>query len=170
METQGRDGAERARDHDAIDFGDLPDAVNDILQAGVALYRLDRAAADVAFRRALAIDPTCLAAYFCLYKIHAYSGDLDAARAAAEAGIVEAARQAGRDPDWTTWSADDLVLDGPVRFALYTAKALAFVALRRGDGEAARRILDRLAALDPDDGVGARVVDDLARATDVTKP
>lgn len=149
---------EKAGD-DAIDFGDVSDAVNEILQRGVALNRHDRVAADSAFREALALDPRQLPTYFCLYKIHTYSGNLDAARDAAEGGMREAARQANLSPDWHLWNPAEISLDGPGRFALYTLKALAFIHLRRGERDAARALLDGLARLDPTDAVGASVVD-----------
>ena len=150
--------AKAGRD-DAIDFGDVSDDVNEILQRGVALNRHDRQAADAAFREALALDPRQLPTYFCLYKIHTYSGDLDAARDIAEAGLREAARQANLSPDWTLWDPAEISLEGPCRFALYTLKALAFIHLRRDERAAARRLLDGLARLDPTDAVGASVVD-----------
>ncbi len=148
---------------DAIDFGDVAPAVNEILQEGVALHRHDRAAADAAFRRALTLDPTALATYFCLYKIHTYAGDLDAALDIAEAALREAARQTNLGPDWTAWRAEAITLDGPGRFALYTLKALAFIRLRRDEAEEAGRVLARLAVLDPGDAVGASVVAAIAR-------
>ena len=86
--NSARRGRDPASD-DAIDFGDVSGEVNEILQRGVALNRHDRAAADAAFREALALDPRQLPTYFCLYKIHTYAGDLDAARDVAEAGYRE---------------------------------------------------------------------------------
>ncbi|NLH79323.1 MAG: hypothetical protein GX458_00550 [Phyllobacteriaceae bacterium] len=156
----------RLRDDDAIDFGELPPAVNEILQRGVALHRVDRAAADRAFREALALDPRALATYFCLYKIHTYAGDLDAALEAAEAGAREAARQANLSPDWRLWEADAISLDGPGRFALYTLKALAFIRLRRDEPCAADEVLAHLARLDPADAVGGSVVAAIRRGVE----
>lgn len=148
---------------DLVDFGELPDAVNAILQKGVAAARSDRAAADALFRSALAVDPRALPTYFCLYKIHTYAGDFDAALEIAEAGLREAARQANLSPDWRLWQRDAVSLDGPARTALYTLKALAFIRLRRGEPEAARDLLARLAELDPDDAVGGSVVEAIRR-------
>lgn len=146
------------RGEDAIDFGDVPPAVNEILQEGVALHRHDKPAADAAFRRALALDPTALATWFCLYKIHTYAGDLDAALDTALGALREAARQTNLAADWTAWRPEELSLHGPGRFALYTLKALAFIRLRRGERGEAARILAHLATLDPTDAVGASVV------------
>ncbi len=155
---------------DLIDFGETPPAVNDLLQQGVLLTRHDRAAADARFRAALQFDPTTLASYFCLYKIHGYQGRIDDALAAAGAGLAEAARQAGLPADWTGWTREDLATDlataapGPVRFALYTLKAMAFLHLRGGEPDDAWRRLGKLADLGQIDDVGGRVVADLARA------
>ena len=152
-------GATRATADDLVDFGEVPSDVNEILQRGVALYRTDRVGADRAFREALALDPTALATWFCLYKIHTYSGDLDAALEAAEGGAREAARQANLAPDWRDWDPEAVSLDGPGRFALYTLKALAFIRLRRGEIDEAAEALARLARLDPGDAVGGSVVE-----------
>ena len=66
------------------------------------------AAADAAFRRALALDPTALATWFCLYKIHTYSGDLDAALDIALGALREAARQTNLATDWADWRAAEI--------------------------------------------------------------
>ena len=84
-----------APEPDSINFGDLPDAINALLQQGVAAYRRDFKTADALFRQALEAAPQELPTYFCLYKIHTYQGNLDEARAAAQAGLVEA-RAPGR--------------------------------------------------------------------------
>ena len=160
--TNERQKVPTTRGEDLVDFGEIPPAVNEILQEGVALHRHDRAAADAAFRRALALDPTSLATRFCLYKIHTYAGDLDAALEVAEDALREAARQANLAPDWTTWAPEEMDPTGPRRFALYTLKALAFIHLRRDEPEAAASVLARLTALDPGDAVGGSVVAALA--------
>ena len=150
--------AAAVRTEDLVDFGEIPPAVNEILQEGVALHRVDRAGADARFRAALALDPTALPTWFCLYKIHTYAGDLDAALEIAEGALREAARQANLPADWTTWRAEEMAPHGPRRFALYTLKALAFIRLRRDETDAAHHVLAHLATLDPDDAVGGSVV------------
>lgn len=162
----GRRSLTSGRVDDAVDFGDVDADVNEILQRGVALSRHDREAADRVFREALALDPHQLATYFCLYKIHAYSGRLDAALEAAEAGLLEAARQANLAADWRLWRVEEIDLDGPARFGLHTLKALAFIRLRRGEGEQARDLLEGLARLDPSDAVGGSVVEAIRRGAD----
>lgn len=151
---------------DAINFGELPEAINVLLQQGVAAYRHDRWRADSLFRRALAAAPTQLPIYFCLYKIHTYQGNLNEARAAAESGLREAARQAGWPPDWRDWRPEAAALEGAGRFALYTLKALAFILLRQDDRNEARRMLDTLRQLDPAGATGWPVVAALAEGID----
>ncbi|RBP03518.1 hypothetical protein DFR50_1434 [Roseiarcus fermentans] len=154
------------KEGDLIDFGDTPPAVNDLLQQGVSLSRHDRAAADATFRAALALDPSALAAYFCLTKIHAYGGRLDEALTIAEAGLAEAARQAGLPGDWVGWTAEDVARAAavPARFALTMLKASAFIRLRLSEGRETARRLDKLAELGVSEGIGGGVVADLLKA------
>lgn len=147
-----------------IDFGDVLPEVNEILQRGVALYRHDPAGADLAFREALALRPDALPTYLCLYKIHTYQGNLDEALGIAHAGLTEAARQAGLDPDWTTWKPGQISEDvaSPDHFALFTLKALAFIHLRRDENEMSRRFLGKIAELGAMETVGGTVIAALA--------
>jgi tetratricopeptide (TPR) repeat protein len=147
---------------DTINFGDLPEEIDALLQQGVAAYRRDHARADDLFRQALAAAPAELPTYFCLYKIHTYQGNLDEAQAVAERGLREAARQAGWSADWRQWVPETPLPDGAGRFALYTLKALAFISLRKDDQQGARHMLDALQQLDPAGCVGWPVVAALA--------
>jgi hypothetical protein len=147
---------------ETINFGELPEEIDDLLQQGVAAYRRDRSRANRLFRQALAAAPTELPIYFCLYKIHTYQGNLDEAEAAARSGLREAANQAGWDPDWRTWQPQNTLPDGAGRFALYTLKALAFIHLRQNDRPKAEQILEALRRLDPAGAVGWPVVAALA--------
>jgi tetratricopeptide (TPR) repeat protein len=149
-----------------INFGNLPEAIDRLLQEGVAAYRRDHARADRLFRQALAAAPTELATYFCLYKIHTYQGQLDEALTIAELGLREAARQADWPPEWRHWRQQTPVPDGAGRFALYTLKALAFIRLRRNEPDQARSMLSALARLDPGGAVGWPVVAALAGGLD----
>ena len=149
------------RDEEFINFGELPAAVNDLLQRGVVEYRRDRQAADVLFREALAAAPQQLPIYYCLYKIHTYQGNLREALAIAQGGLREAARQSGWSDDYRQWQRPP-ALDGPARFALYTLKALAFIHLRQNDRVRAAEKLEMLAYLDPAGMVGWPVVAALA--------
>lgn len=147
-----------------IDFGALPADIDNLVQRGVAAYRTDRAEADRLFRTALEAGPEHLPLYFCLYKIHTYQGSLDCALEAAQAGLREAARQAGWAEDFRTWAPLGEPIDGPGRFALYTLKALAFIRLRREEPGDAREALQHLQRLDPTGSVGWPVVAALADA------
>ena len=147
---------------DAINFCDLPEAINALLQQGVAAYRHDHARADRLFRQALAAAPRELPIYFCLYKIHTYQGNLDEAQAVAESGLKEAASQAGGHLDWREWRPQAGLPEGAGRFALYTLKALAFIHLRQNNPDYANQILARLKQLDPTGAVGWPVVAALA--------
>jgi tetratricopeptide (TPR) repeat protein len=150
----------------AIDFEELPEMIHALLQQGVAAYRHDPSRADKLFRQALAADPSQLPVYFCLYKIHTYQGNLTEAQAAAESGLREAAAQAGWDPDWRTWGAENpLPGEGAGRFALYTLKALAFIHLKQRNPHLAREMLGTLSRLDPAGGCGWPVVAALLSGT-----
>jgi hypothetical protein len=152
------------RDDEGVDFGTLSPEIDDLLQRGVVAYRRDRRTAEQLFRRAMAAAPQELPVYFCLYKIHTYQGNMDEALSIAEAGLREAARQAGWGEDPDRWPRAALSVDGPGRFALYTLKALAFIHLKRGDRANARKRLDTLSMVDPGGLVGWRVVAELAQA------
>ena len=145
-----------------INFGDVPEAIDALLQQGVAAYRTDHGRADSLFRQALAAAPHLHPTYFCLYKIHTYQGNLDQAEAAAEDGMREAAAQAGWPADWRTWQPQAAAPDDAGRFALYTLKALAFIRLRQDALPEAREILKKLKILDPSGAVGWPVVAALA--------
>jgi hypothetical protein len=157
-------------EHDTINFGDLPEEIDALLQQGVAAYRRDPGAADRLFRQALTAAPTELPIYFCLYKIHTYRGNLEQAQSIAERGLDEAARQAGWDLNWRNWRPQLPLPEGPGRFALYTLKALAFIQLRKDDAQAARELLDALRQLDPAGAVGWPVVAALADGVDESRP
>jgi tetratricopeptide (TPR) repeat protein len=154
--------AELLREPEIINFGELPEEIDALLQQGVAAYRHDRPGADRLFRQALAAGPKELPIYFCLYKIHTYQGNLDEAQLAAENGLREAARQAEWPLDWRQWRPQAVLPDGAGRFALYTLKALAFIYLRQNDPRQAREMLDALRQLDPAGAVGWPVVAALA--------
>ena len=154
--------SELTLERDAINFGELPEEIDALLQQGVAAYRRDHASADRLFRQALASAPTELPIYFCLYKIHTYQGNLDEAQAVAERGLQEAASQAGWDSDWRQWQPQPVLPEGAGRFALYTLKALAFIHLRQNRRERALLLLDALRRLDPAGAVGWPVVAALA--------
>ncbi|MBT3069528.1 hypothetical protein KKP04_01410 [Rhodomicrobium sp. Az07] len=147
---------------DLVSFGDIPHATNALLQRGVLAYRKDPKAAEALFQEALALDPACLPVYSCLYRIYAYRGLFEDALALANAGLKEAARQAGWSDDFGAWQREAVSSGAPDRFALYSLKALAFIHLRRGETLAAQACLDKLAELSPDRELDFTVVAALA--------
>lgn len=151
-----------APERETINFGDLPPAIDELLQQGVVAYRRNFAEAEKLFREALAAAPEELPTYYCLYKIHTYHGNLDEARAAALTGMKKAARQVGWSEDWREWTPPGEIPDGAGRFALYTLKALAFIHLRRDEKDKAEEILAALRVLDPTGAVGWPVIAELA--------
>lgn len=150
-----------------VTFGDLPPQVEELLREGVVAQRRDRERADRLFREALALAPTQLPIYYCLYKVQTCMGRLDAAAAIAREGMKEAARQAGWSGDPGEWPAAE-ASEGPGQFAVFTLKALSFIELKRGNREIALANLDHLARLDPSGGVGWPVVLALAAGTEGT--
>ena len=67
------------------------------------------------------------------------------------------ARTFSLDPGVDLAAIDWADVQGAAHFYLFTLKALAYLRLRRGDLAEAGAVLDTLARLDPDDGVGAAV-------------
>ncbi|ATQ67979.1 MULTISPECIES: tetratricopeptide repeat protein [Methylosinus] len=151
------------RESDIIDFGELSPAVNELLQKGVAAYRRDPERADQLFREALELSPAELPAYYCLYKIHTYMGNLEVAFAMASLGLEEATRQAGWSTDPHTWPLKETAPGSAERFALYTLKALSFIELKRGNKAKCMENLDILKGVDPSGAVGWTVIFELAQ-------
>jgi hypothetical protein len=111
-----------------------------------------------------ALDPTCLPVCYLLYKFHAGRRDLVLAEQAARLGLMEAARQAGIDPDWRAVTALPPVGDETapaLRFWLFTLKALAFITLRAGRADEARDLLATIRRLAPEADVGQGVIEAL---------
>lgn len=137
------------------------------LQAAVAA-RSDRARAERLFLEILEDDPDCLPARFALYKFYFNGVEFEKAATTALNALAEAARQGGLDPDWTRLDRHSILEsearcgEHPAHFYCFTLKALAFIRLRQGRTMEARRILTKLAALDPEDRVGGSVIRSLA--------
>ncbi|WP_114971515.1 hypothetical protein [Rhodoferax ferrireducens] len=112
---------------------------------------------------AVATAPDQLPVYYMLYKMHAGRGELDLALQAASKGLAAAAQAAQLSLDWQTVlpGATDFSVPGPARFWLFTLKALAFIQLRRGERDSATALVARLRLLDPDDHLGASVIEAL---------
>jgi hypothetical protein len=97
--------------------------------------------------------------------MHAGRGELDLAWQAARKGLAAAAQAAQLSPDWQTVlpGATDFSVPGAARFWVFTLKALAVIQLRRGERDSATALVARLRLLDPDDHLGASVVETLLR-------
>ncbi len=103
------------------------------------------------------------------YRYHFYRHERGAAAAVAGELLADTGRRLGL-PD------DPLALDAAgvaraaaqsmtlTRFYLSTAKALAYLAMRRDELGGAVRLLETLVAVDPADRLGARALLDIARA------
>lgn len=113
---------------------------------------------------AYALDPTCLAVYFALYKFYFHRGRLRDSERVARRAVAESARQSGLPSDWRrvfAGAADFGDAGAPPHFFLFSLKALAFISLRLTDHTVTASLLDKLAELDPGDSVGASVVREL---------
>ncbi|MEJ2108143.1 MAG: hypothetical protein P8X48_12595 [Acidiferrobacteraceae bacterium] len=111
------------------------------------------------------LDPACLPVYFALYKHYFYRSRLAEAEQITLTALEAAARQGGFAPDWRNLEVDTAPwsgASGPIRFFLFSLKALAFIRLRRGAPDEAAAILAKLGEIDPLDQVGATVIRDIA--------
>jgi hypothetical protein len=144
----------------------MPLAVNQLLQAAVAVTRTDALQAEQLFLQAQTTDPHCLQSYFALYKFYFFQKRLVEAEHFALQGLQESARQGGfpgdyrrlaREPEKWNLSVNEIGL-----FYLYCLKALAFIKLRQEQLIESQMILTQLKQLDPQDLCGASVVMDLA--------
>jgi len=121
---------------------------------------------------AQALAPGSLGIYYAIYKHHARRREFEAAEGAARRGLAEAARQAGLPEDWRSATRASLPagLDfrdhGVARFWLFTLKALAFIALRRGRPDEARALLAQITALAPDAHIGDDVIATMLASVD----
>ena len=146
----------------------LPEAVNQLLQAGVLANHADKPRAELLFKQAQKLDASCLQTYFALYKFYFYQGRLVEAEREVLAGLEEAAIQGGFPGDYQRLALEpvkwDMYASEITLFYLYTLKALAFIKLRREQEQEAEAILTLLRKLDPEDRCGATVIMQLAQA------
>jgi len=136
---------------DKIDFGNLPAAIDQLLQQGVAAHFTDPEQAEKAFLNALALAPDTLAAHRCLVKHYNRQRQFDKALSAAQNWVAAAARQGGLAENWLLWQSAP-------GSALAALKGLGFIHLRNGQIAKAEAAIARVLALDPEDGVGASVI------------
>ena len=126
---------------------DLPHEVEELIrQAGLVRDQEAQALALLELARDRA--PSHPVPLIALYRCHFYGHRLDQARTVAVQADAEAARA-----------------DAALRFYLFTLKGLAYLNLRQGDVAPARAALTELNRLDPNDEVGAALMQHvLARA------
>jgi len=151
-----------AIDFDAAVLGlGLPAAVEDALrEAGSA--RSDPPRAMAALMRACSLAPEHPAVLIAFYRHYFYGHRLRMARAVARRALVVAARSLGLPLVWRDVPARALAgaADDPsTRFYLWVLKGYAYLSLRLDDPVEARDALQKLRALDPDDHVGAALLE-----------
>ncbi|MDD4915495.1 MAG: hypothetical protein PHW13_10740 [Methylococcales bacterium] len=147
---------------------DIPEAVNNLLQAAVVANHVDRPRAEQLFKQAQALDGACLQTHFALYKFYFYQGRLQEAEREVMTGLAAASSQGLFPDDYRQLAAEpekwDMYASDITLFYLYTLKALAFIKLRRQQVEESQTILDLLRVLDPEDRIGSSVIMQLAQA------
>lgn len=140
---------------------DLPPRVAGYLAAAGAATG-DWREAESLLWRAQAAEPDCLYVYYILYKFYFRHQRLGDAERAACLALDAAARQAHIPADWrlqTITSCDWTQVDAPQHFYLFSLKALAFIRLRQQRLEDSSLLLAKLREIDPQDSVGASVIE-----------
>lgn len=139
---------------------DLPPRVAGYLSAAAAAG--DWREAESLLWRAQSADPNCLHVYCTLYKLYFNRNRLGDAERAASLALDVAARHAHIPADWRlldNTSCDWSRMDAPQHFYLISLKALAFILLRQHRADAVGLILAKLREIDPQDSVGASVIE-----------
>lgn len=145
----------------------VPLAVNELLQKAVALSHTNKPEAEKLFQQAKHLDASCLQTYFALYKFYFYQGLLHEAEFEVLAALQESAKQGNFSSDYqrlVLQSDVDMYASEVTLFYLYSLKALAFIKLRQEKEAEARVVLSIIQKLDPEDRVGASVIQSLADA------
>lgn len=143
---------------------DVPVPVRQMVQHAIASYE-DKPVAEQLFKQALALAPDELEIHVAFYKFYFYQKYLAEAEQVARQTLCKAAELTGLPADWRRLRkefASWISPDSPVRYYLYTLKALGFIALRQEKLSLAHELLDKLLELDPDDRVGGSVIKTLA--------
>ena len=143
---------------------DVPVPVRQMVQQAIASYE-DKPMAEQLFKQALQLAPDEMEIYVAFYKFYFYQKYLAEAEEVAQQTLYKVAELTGLPADWRRFKkefANWTSPDSPVRYYLYTMKALGFIALRQEKLSLAHEILDKLVELDPDDRVGGSVIKTLA--------
>ena len=124
--------------------------------------RGDAATTMAALMRAQALAPDHPAVLIAFYRHHFYGHRLDLARNVARRALVVAARALGLPAVWREAPRQPLPgarHDARTRFFLFLLKGYAYLSLRLGDGSEARDALALLREVDPQDCVGASMLE-----------
>lgn len=146
---------------DAVLGRGLPAAAETALEeAGAA--RAEPARAMAALMRADAIAPGHPAVLIALYRHYFYGHQLRPARDVARKALVVGAARLGLPPVWR--DVPERALPGALddvttRFYLWVLKGYAYLSMRLDDAAEARDALAKLRALDPEDRVGAALLE-----------
>ncbi|WP_428422218.1 hypothetical protein [Methylibium sp.] len=153
---------------DAVLGHGLPPEVEQALrEAGAA--RADPSLAMAALMRAGALAPEHPAVLIAFYRHYFYSHRLRLARAVARKTLVVAARSLGLPLVWREVPGQPLAGardDVATRFYLWVLKGYAYLSLRLDDPVEARDALAKLRQLDPDDRVGAALLEAVRQRRD----
>jgi hypothetical protein len=149
-------------DFDAAVLGlALPPAVEAAL-AEAGARRSDPVSAMAALMRAQSLAPDHPAVLIAFYRHHFYGHRLPMARDVARRALVIGAQALGLPVVWREVPKRALPgarHDAPTRFFLFVLKGYAYLSLRLDDAVEARDALALLRALDPDDWVGAALLE-----------
>lgn len=148
-------------DDDAVLGHGLPPAAEAALREAGTL-RAQPSAAMAALMRAKALAPEHPAVLIAFYRHHFYGHRLAAARDVARHALASAARALGLPSVWREVPERPLAGardDARTRFYLFVLKGYAYLSLRLDDPTEARDALAKLRHLDPDDCVGAALLE-----------
>jgi hypothetical protein len=139
----------------------MPPGVEQAL-AEAGRRRADPPAAMAALMRAQALAPEHPAVLIALYRHHFFGHRLHAARDVARQALVVGARALGLPDVWRHVRAQPLPgarHEAATRFYLFVLKGYAYLSLRLGDDVEARDALALLRVLDPEDCIGAALLE-----------
>jgi len=147
----------------------LPAGVEAALATAGACRSDDPARAMAALMQARQLAPDHPAVLIAFYRHHFYGHRLNAARDIARRALVVGAQALGLPAVWRDVPRQPLAgarFDPRTRFYLFVLKGYAYLSLRLEQRSEAREALDLLRALDPDDCVGAAVLESVRQRAD----